>query len=609
MLLHYSSVFIDMAFVGVRTWPPCRSEELLLVHFGLFVCPPWYLLSYCRCWVYYPGMYYIFCCFESATGRLQALGPAFTMRIPDNNSSNYGRISSAVILQRDEPEGQEETCLPASLALLLGYLCASFQPPPGPSPGFSLGYQTKIHLVMAQICLHLSCKWTKRRATWSIVALLPWQCCLATCQQVYSRPQALLMTFSSLLGCGLCTGVLSEVLRYLLPGEGMAPASVSGAETTSQLQKVVLDPISGHDLSRHADPFSSVPCKSDCDVGRESPQDYRGVSFIPGPPSCSLASSSGPPFVSYSSGKGWDIMDTMFPDSPQVLVELPRRVPSHPLGSSVSGGSSMVVLGDSTTRGRRSFSPSARLELLLGRVRRRLGRHRRGTLSVKSLVFKPKGTLHQPQGDDGSPGWPLRVQLSSQRQDDRSLLRLCHDSRLPQAIGRHEVSGPVPRSEGDSPVGRIHEDHATSPVNPGVSQHESGSSQSAHPGDGFGMDATPGGSPGPSSPVAGNHRPVRYIAVSKAPCVLCSSVAFLQPWDNLQAYAFPPITIITRVLLKLRASHTCDLTLIAPFWPQENGFQLYWTFSQKFQWNYPNVEICCDNRISIGFKTISLCFV
>ena len=230
------------------------------------------------------------------------------MRIPDNNSSNYGRILSAVILQRNEQEGQEETCLPASLALLLGYSCASFQPPPGPSPGFSLGYQTKIHLVMAQIRLQISCKWTKRWATWSIVALLPWQCCFATCQQVYSRPQAispaLLMTFSSLLGCGLCTGVLSEVLRYLLPGEGTAPASESGAETTSQLQKVVLDPISGHDLSRHADPVSSVPCKSDCDVGRESPQDYRGVSFIPGPPSCSLASSSGPRFVSYSSGKG-----------------------------------------------------------------------------------------------------------------------------------------------------------------------------------------------------------------------------------------------------------------------------------------------------------------
>ena len=145
---------------------------------------------------------------------------------------------------------------------------------------------------------------------------------------------AFLMTISSLLGCGLCTGVLSEVFRYLLPGEGMAPASVSGAGTTSQLQKVVLDPISGHDLSRHAYPVSSVHCKSDSDRGRKS-QDYRGVSFIPGPPSCSLASSSGPPFVSYSFGKGWDVMDVICPDSPQVLVGLTRRVTSHPLRSSV----------------------------------------------------------------------------------------------------------------------------------------------------------------------------------------------------------------------------------------------------------------------------------
>ena len=59
-------------------------------------------------------------------------------------------------------------------------------------------------------------------------------------------------------------------------------------------------------------------------------------SFIPGPPSCSLALSSRPPFVSYSYGKGWDVMDTMLPDSPQVLVGLPRRVLSHPLGSPVS---------------------------------------------------------------------------------------------------------------------------------------------------------------------------------------------------------------------------------------------------------------------------------
>ena len=239
-----------------------------------------------------------------------------------------------------------------------------------------------------------------------------------------------------------------------------------------------------------------------------------------------------------------------------------------------------MVLDDSTTRGRRSFSPSDRLELLLGRVRRRLGRHRRGTPSVRSLDSKPKGTLHQPQGYDGSSGWPLRVQLSSQGQDDRSLLRHCHDSRLPQAIGRHEVSGPVPRYEGDSPVGRIHEDHATSPVNAGVSQQESGSSQSAQPGDRVRMDATPGGSPGSSSLVAGDHRPLCDLTDSKALSVLCSSVGTqgsggrcIPPaLGHLQAYAFPPIAIITRVVLKLRAFHNCDLTLITPFWPQREWF-------------------------------------
>ena len=47
-------------------------------------------------------------------------------------------------------------------------------------------------------------------------------------------------------------------------------------------------------------------------------------SFIPGPPSCSLASSSGPPFVPYSSGKGWDVMDAISPDSPQFQLGLPR---------------------------------------------------------------------------------------------------------------------------------------------------------------------------------------------------------------------------------------------------------------------------------------------
>ena len=48
--------------------------------------------------------------------------------------------------------------------------------------------------------------------------------------------------------------------------------------------------------------------------------------------------------------------------------------------------------------------------------------------------------------------------------------------------------------------------------------------------------------------------------------------ALLQPWDDLQAYAFSPIAIIRRVLLKLRSSRNCELTLIAMFWPPRDWF-------------------------------------
>ena len=48
--------------------------------------------------------------------------------------------------------------------------------------------------------------------------------------------------------------------------------------------------------------------------------------------------------------------------------------------------------------------------------------------------------------------------------------------------------------------------------------------------------------------------------------------AFLQCWDGLQAYAFPPWSIIPRVLAKLRMSQGTELTLVAPYWPQRAWF-------------------------------------
>ena len=48
--------------------------------------------------------------------------------------------------------------------------------------------------------------------------------------------------------------------------------------------------------------------------------------------------------------------------------------------------------------------------------------------------------------------------------------------------------------------------------------------------------------------------------------------AFLQSWDGLQAYVFPPVAVIPRVLAKLRASTGMELTLVAPHWAQRPWF-------------------------------------
>ena len=47
---------------------------------------------------------------------------------------------------------------------------------------------------------------------------------------------------------------------------------------------------------------------------------------------------------------------------------------------------------------------------------------------------------------------------------------------------------------------------------------------------------------------------------------------FLHRWDGLQTYAFPPWSVIPRVLAKLRVSQWTELTLIAPYWPQRAWF-------------------------------------
>ena len=48
--------------------------------------------------------------------------------------------------------------------------------------------------------------------------------------------------------------------------------------------------------------------------------------------------------------------------------------------------------------------------------------------------------------------------------------------------------------------------------------------------------------------------------------------AMLQVWKGMESYAFPPLTVIFQVLQKLCQSLNCQLTLLAPVWPQRPWF-------------------------------------
>ena len=48
--------------------------------------------------------------------------------------------------------------------------------------------------------------------------------------------------------------------------------------------------------------------------------------------------------------------------------------------------------------------------------------------------------------------------------------------------------------------------------------------------------------------------------------------SLVHPWHNMQAYAFPPFTLIRAVLNKVRKSRNLQLTLIAPDWPAKEWY-------------------------------------
>ena len=316
----------------------------------------------------------------------------------------------------------------------------------------------------------------------------------------------------------------SRIQDHLYSCEGQAPAPMRGAGTTSEPQKVITSPITGHDLSRNATSVSSVHCKTtETRIGNL----LRVIE--------EFLSSPSPPASLYQRLLGHL--------SSLTLLVKGGRLRMRSLQLCLS---SKWNFRDDHLR--IPWDPLCQEDLLWWSwaIQQRQGVHL--SLPVPDLSFYSDASdvgWGAVMGDQQVSGvWtPCQKQLSinlremmavqkgllgfSQFLRGKTIALFCDNVTTVAYLrrsGGDELQGPIPQSERDPTMGRINANHDPPPVHPGLSQLESGSPQSAEPSNRLRVDTAPTSGPGTPSQVAGNNRPICNLADGKALSILCPSV-------------------------------------------------------------------------------------
>ena len=362
--------------------------------------------------------------------------------------------------------------------------------------------------------------------------------------------------------------------------EGQAPSSLYRTWHPGQSHEVVSGSLSVHSLLGLGDSVSALHCSPHTSTSQQSHPTDRGVPLNPVSSSVPLASPSRPPVFPDSSRLRRDDQDEASPTLPQGPVGLSGRPVPGLLVSSLSRGSSLVVEAGSAEGGHESLPSSSGHQLLLGRFRRGLGspsrqHHASGlwpphqkalSINMRELLAVQLGLQafeHLIVGmsvalfcDNTTTVAYLRRSggtFSSTLNSTAREVLLWAESRcirlLPQFImGSSNVTADA-LSRPNQVIGSewtLHQEVVDQLVHRWPAMIDL-----------FATSLTA-------------RLPV-YFSPASDPRAAGTDALF-QPWDYLQAYAFPPIAIIRRVLLKLRSSKNCELTLIAPFWPQRDWF-------------------------------------
>ena len=362
--------------------------------------------------------------------------------------------------------------------------------------------------------------------------------------------------------------------------EGQAPDSMHRTWHPGQPHEIVSSSHSVTSVSRHGDSVSAFYSSTYSSTGQQPPASDRGVSIDPVSSSVPLASTSGPLVVPHSSRLWRDAQNEVAPALPQRPVGFPGRPVSGLLVPSLSRGSSLVGSSGTAVGGSESLSPRSRRQLLLRHLGRRLGGPSGRTPCLGPLVSSSDDSLHQPERVASSSVRPAGLRTSFSGPVGSAVLQQHHHSRLSSSFRRDVLLHSERHGEGDTPLGRESPCPSPASIHHGLVQCHSRRSESPQSGDRVRMDPSSGGGRSSGPQMAGGDRSVCNLLTARLPVYFspasdsqaAGTDALLQPWDNLQAYAFPPIAIIRRVLVKLRSSRNCELTLITPFWPQREWF-------------------------------------
>ena len=212
--------------------------------------------------------------------------------------------------------------------------------------------------------------------------------------------------------------------------------------------------------------------------------------------------------------------------------------------------------------------------LLVRRLRRGLGCPSRSSDRFRPVGRPTGGVVHIRQGTARCTTGSLPVPVISPGSQGGCLLRQHHGGGLPSQGGWHPVSSPPHLGSGDLVLDRIPLHSLAPQFLPGSNSVLADALSRPHqlPHSEWSLNLTVFQSLERLWPVqivlfatSANHRCSIYFSPFRDP-MSAGTDAFLQSWDGLQAYAFPPVAIIPRVLTTLRASTGTELTLVAPHW-------------------------------------------